>query len=68
MNKTIMGVIITLIILALIFVAVVLIMGSVHGLSFVEEIKSWFETAKENEPIIEGNIESIVNMFKKINW
>lgn len=66
MSKTVIGVIISLIIIALIFVAIVLILGSVHGLSFTEEIKSWFDTAEAVEPVIEGGTEAIVNLFKII--
>ena len=64
MSKTAVGVILTLIILALIFVAVVLILGSVHGLSFVDEIKSWFDTAETTEPVLESVTKSMVNLFK----
>lgn len=66
MSKTALGVIISLIIIALIFVATVLILGSVHGLSFTEEIKSWFDTVETVEPVIEDSTEAIVNLFKII--
>ena len=66
MSKTALGVIISLIIIALIFVAIVLILGSVHGLSFTEEIKSWFDTVEVVEPVIESGTEAIVNCIKII--
>lgn len=64
MSKTVIGVIVALIILALIFVAVVLILGSVHGLSFTDEIQSWFSTAETVEPVIEDSVEAVMNMLK----
>lgn len=64
MSKTVVGIILSLIILALVFVVTVLILGSVHNLSFVEEIKSWFDTAENAEPVVENTIQAISNVLK----
>ena len=55
MSKTIIAVILTIILLALAFVVTVLIMGSVHDLSFVEETV---------EPVINIGTEAIVNFLR----
>ena len=64
MSKTIIAVILTIILLALAFVVTVLIMGSVHDLSFVEEIKSWFDNSETVEPVINTGTEAIVNFLR----
>lgn len=66
MSKILLGVILSLCIIALAFIVTVLVLGSIDGLSFIDEIKSWFETTEAVEPIIEGNVEAFVNMFKII--
>ena len=65
MSKTIIAVTVTIILLALAFVVTVLIMGSIHDLSFVEEIKSWFDSSEETvEPVINMGTEAIVNFLR----
>lgn len=61
-KKIILGIIITLLVIAVAFVITVLVMASVHDVSFVEEIKSWFDVA-ETVPKVEEGTEAIANIL-----
>ena len=64
MSKTIITVLATIFFIALGFVVTVLIMGSIHDLSFVEEIESWFNNSETIESTIDIGTESIVNFLR----
>lgn len=55
MNKGLKGFLIGILAVALIFVCTVLILASVHGVNFVEEIQSWFAS----KPPIEETVTAI---------
>lgn len=60
MNKYVKGFIAGLILLAITFSVTVLIMGSIRGNNFVDEIKSWFEKAPE----VADQTEALIHMIK----
>lgn len=62
-KKIILGIIITLLVIAVAFVITVLVMASVHDVSFVEEIRSWFDVA-ETVPKVEEGVEAVANIFR----
>ncbi len=64
MSKTIITVLATIFFIVLGFVVTVLIMGSIHDLSFVEEIESWFNNSETIESTIDIGTESIVNFLR----
>lgn len=63
MKKGLLGFLIGLLVVAIVFVVTVLIMASVHGVNFIEEIQSWFNTAKD---VLPGDSETALNVAKSI--
>ena len=65
MSKGLKGFLIGLFALVLIFIITVLIMASVHGVNFVEEIQSWFKAVEEvpKEPVEEAT-KAFINLLK----
>ena len=61
-KKIILGIIITLLVIAVAFVITVLVMASVHDVSFVEEIKSWFDVA-ESVSTVEESVKTVANVI-----
>lgn len=64
MTKTLWGVLGALVAIGVIFCLVVVIMGGCHGLNFVEEIRSWFDTAKDVVPDPETVVTTVKTMLK----
>lgn len=65
MSKGFKGFLIGLFVLVIAFVVTVLIMASIHGVSFVEEIQSWFKFAEElPEETVKQGTETFVNLLK----
>lgn len=62
-KQILLSVILTLIVIAVAFVITVLVMASVHDVSFVEEIRSWFDVA-ETVPKVEEGVEAVANIFR----
>ena len=62
-KKLLLGIIITLLFIAVAFIVTVLVMASVHGLSFVEEIQSWVGVS-ETVSKVEGSVKAMTNVFR----
>ena len=61
-KKVLLGVLISLFVIAVAFVITVLVMASVHDVSFVEEIKSWFDVA-ESVSTVEESVKTVANVI-----
>lgn len=61
--KQILLSVIILLVIAVAFVITVLVMASVHDVSFVEELRSWFDVA-ETVPKVEEGVEAVANIFR----
>lgn len=62
-KQILLGVLITLLVIAVAFVVTGLVMSSIHDVSFVEEIRSWFG-AIETVPKVEEGVEAVTNIFR----
>lgn len=61
-GKIFWAIICVLLVVVAIFCVVVVIMSSIHNVSFIEEIKSWFDTAETTK---EATNAALSIMFRK---